>query len=69
MVLVAKEDISVLKALPLSKGVFSVQRRRHALDYVKHKAESLNITKVVDIHFSSSLDKGNCSSTDMVSVH
>ena len=43
--------------------------RRHALDYVKHKVESLNITKVVDIHFSSSLDKGNCSSIDMVSVH
>ena len=42
---------------------------KHALDYVKHKAESLNITEVVDIHFSSSLDKGNCSCIEMVSVH
>lgn len=58
-VLVAKEDRVYLRLCHCPRESLVYRGRRHALDYVKHKAEGLSITKVVDIHFSSSLDKGN----------
>ena len=57
-VLVAKEDRVYLRLCHCPRESLVYRGRRHALDYVKHKAEGLSITKV-DIHFSSSLDKGN----------